>query len=193
MRTPIKTGAAAAALSAALALPTNAEPYGPCGDIDDEALFTQAINYYTVQDFAGYVSIQGMAPMPAGASGDIQRAVFWMDDGVLVASNDGAGANFHIEFERGEGGDVLGQYFDGASPGPMESDELAILMNCDIEDLPRLVGSAQVTVPEGGTMDLTLDLVFLGDIGMHGVMQWETVQHGRRAVIRKPVTLTPDD
>lgn len=182
---------AAAALGAAVALPAAAD-LGPCGEIGDEALFTQAVNFYTVQDFPGFVSIQGMGSMPAGASGDIQRAVFWMDDGVLVASNDGAGANFHIEFERAEGGDVLGQYFDGASPGPMESDEIAVLMGCDIDDLPRLVGSAQVTVPEG-TMDLTLDLLFLGSVGMHGVMQWETVQHGRRAVIRKPVTLTPDD
>lgn len=192
MPTPART-AAAAALITAMALPASAEPDTPCGDIDDEALFTKAINFYTVQDFAGYVIIQGMAPMPAGASGEIDRAVFWMDDGVLVASNDGDGASFHVEFERGESGDVLGRYFDGPSPGPMESDELAILTGCNIDDLPRLVGRAQVIVPEGGPMDLTLDLVFLGDFGMHGVMQWETMQHGRKAVIRKPVTLIPDD
>lgn len=190
MRNPVVTGAAAA-LGAALALPASAD-LGPCGEIDDEALFAQAVNYYTVQDFAGTVTMEGMGTMPAGASGDIQRAVFWMDDGVLVASNDGGGANFHVEFVRAEGGDVLGEYFDGASPGPMDDDEIAVLMSCDIDELPRLVGSAQVTVPEG-TMDLTLDLLFLGSAGMHGVMQWETVQQGRRAVIRKPVTLTPDD
>lgn len=190
MRTPVKT-AAAAALGTALALPAAAEP--PCGEIDDDALYSAVINYYSIQDFAGVVLMQGMAPMPAGASGDLDRAVFWMDGDQLVASNAGEGADFDIEFERAEGGDVLGRYFEGDSPGPMNSDELAVLAGCDVDDLPRLVGRAQVIVPEGGEMDLTLDLMFLGDAGMHGVMQWETVQHGREIAIRKPVTLTPDD
>ena len=188
---PSAQTAAAAALGAALALPASADVL--CGDVDDDTLYSAVINNYSVQDFAGVVIAQGMAPMPADASGEIDRAVFWMDGDTLIASDADGGADFHVEFERRAGGDVLGQYFDGDSPGPMNSDELAVLAGCDIGDLPRLVGSAEVTVPDGGTMDLTLDLVFLGDTGMHGVMQWETVQGGREIAIRKPVTLTPDD
>ena len=189
MRNPVMT-ATAAALGAAFALPAAAD-LGPCGEIDDDTLYSAVMGHYESQDFPGTVTAEGMGTQPAGASGDIESVVFWMDGDDLVASSATGGADFHIDFERAEGGDVLGQYFDGPSPGPMDSDEIEVLMECDMDDVPRLVGTAQVTVPEG-EMDLTLDLLFLGDVGMHGVMQWETVQQGRHIAIRKPVTLTPE-
>ncbi|WP_274426387.1 hypothetical protein [Chelativorans sp. YIM 93263] len=163
-------------------------------EADVKQLQEEIVGFWQSQDGPGYMSIQGGMTMPVGSS-ETEHIRMWIDDGVLIGSNAGGPADYDVIFEaatedpawrfrsREQGGEVL-------SP-TLTDQELEVVMDCALEDLPRLVGRADIAVPTG-VMHLTLRLVYLGDIGMYGIGEWETVAHGRKAIIRKPVSMSKE-
>lgn len=181
---------ALALVGALLAAPASAE-LGPCGEVDDETLFSAIIGEYESRDFAGFVTMEGGGTMPAGSSGVTEPVVFWIFEEELTASSEDGEVPYHIVFERAEGAsDFLDPDFQDGASGPLSDEEVEILVECDLPDIPRIIGNAEVDTP-GGPMHLTLDLLYLGEAGMHGLMTWDTVQQGQQVTIRKPVVMTP--
>lgn len=159
---------------------------------DVERIYEEIVGHWQATNGPGYMRFQGGPTMPVGSS-EPEYIRMWTDDGVLIGSNAGGPADYEIVFEaatdqpawqfrsREQGGEVL-------SP-TLTDQELEVVMDCSIEDLPRLIGRADIAVPTG-VMHLTVRLVYLGEIGMYGIGEWETVIKGRQAIIRKPVTMS---
>ncbi|GGD47809.1 hypothetical protein [Sinisalibacter lacisalsi] len=190
---------AATALITALAAPASAEDgdtlCGISGAAALEAVSTQLEGQWVSEAKAGYV-IMGPMVMPHGAKASADTGRTELRDGRLtIFSNNPEGIDLALDWETGVDWsfDAQPSLPDGhtATNVPdleIDDNDIEILTDCAVNDLPRLVGADSMTV-DGVSMTFTIRLIVVDHDMLYGFQQVHGVARGQQIVERRPIVM----
>jgi len=197
---PIRNYAPAAiGLVTALAAPASAQDgetlCGVSGAAALEAVSTQLEGQWVSEAKAGYV-VMGPMVMPHAAKASADTGRIELRDGRLtIVPDNPEGIDLALDWETGV------DWSFGAQPSlpdgmtatnipdlEIDDNDIEILTDCAVNDLPRLVGAGSTAV-DGISMTFSLRLIVVNYDMLYGLQQVHGVAHGQQIMERRPIVM----
>lgn len=144
---------------------------------------------WTLSHQSGYVTFPGRV-LPFPAAGDAEQQTFVREGPELFMVDGKTGRRMQF-FWAMEGDWTFGADDAAAGvPAPtLSSNDLELVMNCSLSEMPRLIGKADIIV-DGVTMNFVYRVALMGSGVMYGVMHVSGVANGYPYMSRRTVAFT---
>jgi hypothetical protein len=168
------------------------EPSVTCGLNDRDRFEDIALIFagdWQIKHHAGFV-VAGAMTLPFPASNDVETmAIEFTADGQMLGTHPEAQQPLVFEWADEPTWVFEDEARDDGVPGPLlSSNDLEILMDCTIDQMPRLIGRTTAVI-DGTSMDMTVRLMVTTPEVMYGIFHATAVARGTLVNSWRSVTL----